>query len=388
MEEEKDLEVMNDLEKQKWKKKLRKEIKKPMKTGRKVAVSAGCLGIAAGLFFTMSDSEVMAKARKAVEETYRSIAVWVGGTPEENDYVQEIYGNATANGREITIVDLMADQDLLQISYQDKLLEAENFKESGDLDDPYGSDKYFLSASLLVEGETVGEGHVSRVDLASDTNIINGSFEIYTGNSGCDLSQIKEGELVLQMYERGSAAGDEWRFSLNLEKRNLKSSTNTQELSETFDLGDGRTLEIYKYAENEGGRKLYAKIEAPEDWNPENAAGDLQITGITDQKEKIKFEYIGEDLYLMDRNIRSAAKSVDLFDVHGGDDQAQLAENDVFGQFLYLLHFEVAQAFGRVFHDRRLGGDADGEDRRHVDADVLPRERALQIHADGKGREV
>lgn len=312
MEEEKDLEVMNDLEKQKWKKKLRKEIKKPMKTGRNVAVSAGCLGIAAGLFFTMSDSEVMAKARKAVEETYRSIAVWVGGTPEENDYVQEIYGNATANGREITIVDLMADQDLLQISYQDKLLEAENFKESGDLDDPYGLDKYFLSASLLVEGETVGEGHVSRVDLASDTNIINGSFEIYTGNSGCDLSQIKEGELVLQMYERGSAAGDEWRFSLNLEKRNLKSSTNTQELSETFDLGDGRTLEIYKYAENEGGRKLYAKIEAPEDWNPENAAGDLQITGITDQKEKIKFEYIGEDLYLMDRNIRSAAKSVDL----------------------------------------------------------------------------
>ena len=34
LEEEKDLEVMNDLEKQKWKKKLRKEIKKPMKTGK------------------------------------------------------------------------------------------------------------------------------------------------------------------------------------------------------------------------------------------------------------------------------------------------------------------------------------------------------------------
>ena len=35
LEEEKDLEVMNDLEKQKWKKKLRKEIQKPMKTGKK-----------------------------------------------------------------------------------------------------------------------------------------------------------------------------------------------------------------------------------------------------------------------------------------------------------------------------------------------------------------
>ena len=64
LEEEKDLEVMDDLEKQKWKKKLRKEIRKPAKTGRKIAVSAGCLGIAAGLFFIMSDSEVMAKARK------------------------------------------------------------------------------------------------------------------------------------------------------------------------------------------------------------------------------------------------------------------------------------------------------------------------------------
>ena len=52
LEEEKDLEVMNDLEKQKWKKKLRKEIRKPGKTGRKVAVSAGCLGIAAaGCFY-------------------------------------------------------------------------------------------------------------------------------------------------------------------------------------------------------------------------------------------------------------------------------------------------------------------------------------------------
>ena len=159
MEEEKDLEVMNDLEKQKWKKKLRKEIKKPMKTGRKVAVSAGCLGIAAGLFFTMSDSEVMAKARKAVEETYRSIAVWVGGTPEENDYVQEIYGNATANGREITIVDLMADQDLLQISYQDKLLEAENFKESGDLDkikfEYIGEDLYLMDRNIRSAAKSV-----------------------------------------------------------------------------------------------------------------------------------------------------------------------------------------------------------------------------------------
>ncbi len=82
------------------------------------------------------------------------------------------------------------------------------------------------------------------------------------------------------------------------------------------------------------------------------------------------------------------AVGVDLFDVHGGDDEAQLAEDDVFGEFLYLVHLEVAQAFRRVFHDRGLGGDADGEDGRNVYADVLPRQRALEVDADGQRRQV
>ena len=80
-----------------------------------------------GCFYYLRTSEVLAVAKQAVEETYRSIAVWVGGTPEENDYVQEVYGKATANGREITIVDMIVDEDLLQISYQDRDLSIEKF---------------------------------------------------------------------------------------------------------------------------------------------------------------------------------------------------------------------------------------------------------------------
>ena len=138
--------------------KAEKEIKKPVKTGRKVAVSAGCLGIAAGLFLLLADSEVLAVAKQAVEETYRSIAVWVGGTPEENDYVQEVYGKATANGREITIVDMIVDEDLLQISYQDRDLSIENFLQGGYVGSPAeetkDNTKYFLDAELLVDGKT------------------------------------------------------------------------------------------------------------------------------------------------------------------------------------------------------------------------------------------
>src|SRR5699024_12837252 len=95
-----------------------------------------------GLFLLLADSEVLAVAKQAVEETYRSIAVWVGGTPEENDNVQEVYGKATANGREITIVDMIVDEDLLQISYQDRDLIIENFLYVGYVGCRAGETKY------------------------------------------------------------------------------------------------------------------------------------------------------------------------------------------------------------------------------------------------------
>ena len=313
LEEEKDLEVMNDLEKQKWKKKLRKEIKKPVKTGRKVAVSAGCLGIAAGLFFTMSDSEVMAKARKAVEDSYRSIAIWIIGTPRENDYVQEVYGKDTANGREVTIVDMIADEDLLQISYKDRDLTIENFEAAGYLDEDMekrtDSTKYSLDAQLLVDGEIVGEGWINSYSLRFNTNAIDNTFSIYTGDYGCDLSEVEEAELILK--ERYYPDTEEWRFHLNLQKRNLKNTTREQELDETYTMPDGRIIHIYKYAENEGGRKLYVKTERPEGWDPnEDWSGILDLTGVTDKYRKVKFKHEAGDVYLIDRNIDSDTRSI------------------------------------------------------------------------------
>ena len=89
-----------------------------------------------------------------------------------------------------------------------------------------------------------------------------------------------------------------------------------------------------------------------------------------------------------DRLQKLVAVGVDLLDVHGGDDQAQLAEDDVLGELLDLVHFEVAQPFRRILHDGGLGGDADREDRRNVDADILPREGALQVYRNGQRRQI
>ena len=52
------------------------------------------------------------------------------------------------------------------------------------------------------------------------------------------------------------------------------------------------------------------------------------------------------------------------------------------------LHAQAEQALGGVFHDAGLGRDADHEGRRGVDADVLLRERALELDVDRDRREV
>lgn len=316
MEEETDPEGMNDLEKQIWKKKLKKEIRSPGKAGRRLAVSAGCLGIAAGLFVLLADSEVLAVAKQTIEETYKSIAVWVGGTPEENDYVQEIYGKATANGREITIVDMIADEDLLQISYQDRDLSIENFLQGGYVsrnpaEETKDNTKYFLDAELLVDGKTAGSGAVGTIRLSSETNAIDGNFCIYTGDFGVDMSKVKEAELILR--QRYVEAEEEWKFSLDLEKKNLKDTTKTQELSQSFAIEDGRTVEVYQYAENEGARKLYVKVTRPENWDPDKFySGYLQFRGVTDQKQKVMFEQAARDIYLLNRNINSNTRSITI----------------------------------------------------------------------------
>ena len=82
------------------------------------------------------------------------------------------------------------------------------------------------------------------------------------------------------------------------------------------------------------------------------------------------------------------AVGIDLLDVHGGDDQAELAEDDVLGQLLDLLELQAQQALGGVLHDPRLGGDAHGEAAGDVDADVLAGQSVFQIHRDGHGGQI
>ena len=79
---------------------------------------------------------------------------------------------------------------------------------------------------------------------------------------------------------------------------------------------------------------------------------------------------------------QTLAVGVDLLDRHGGDDHTHLAEDDVSGERLDLGDLLVQQALGGVLHDARLLGHGDREGGRRVHADVLLRQRTLELDVD------
>ncbi len=82
------------------------------------------------------------------------------------------------------------------------------------------------------------------------------------------------------------------------------------------------------------------------------------------------------------------AVGVDLFDVHGGDDETELTEDNVARQIGYLRERKHSEPLRGILHDRRIGGDPDGEDAGYVDTDILFGKRAFEIDRDRKRRQI
>ena len=82
------------------------------------------------------------------------------------------------------------------------------------------------------------------------------------------------------------------------------------------------------------------------------------------------------------------AVGVDLFDLHGGDDQTELTENNVLGKLLDLTQTETQQTLRGILHDARLGGNTDRKAGGNVDSDILTGKRVCQVDIDGNRRQV
>ena len=81
------------------------------------------------------------------------------------------------------------------------------------------------------------------------------------------------------------------------------------------------------------------------------------------------------------------AVAVQFLDAHSGNDETQLSEEDVSGQFLNLLRRLSEQTFCGSQHALRLRADTHGEATRHVHADVLLRQGIRQVRIDANRRQ-
>ena len=78
--------------------------------------------------------------------------------------------------------------------------------------------------------------------------------------------------------------------------------------------------------------------------------------------------------------LESFAILVDLLDLHLGDHEAQLAEDDFAGQLLDVRLAHPEKTHGGGVHHRGIRIQRHGEGAGHIDADVVGRQRAAQVH--------
>ena len=136
---------------------------------------------------------------------------------------------------------------------------------------------------------------------------------------------------------------------------------------------------LFRIVDRLGGRLFTQRFDIP------RLVGDIGHIHV-DQPQTDLFQF-GFHI-VVHRFHKLVAVGIDLFNIHGRNDQTQLTEDDVLRQLLHLNHFQPQQPLGGVLHSTRLGGDPHRKPRGHIHADVLVRQRVGQIHVDGNGGQI
>ena len=104
--------------------------------------------------------------------------------------------------------------------------------------------------------------------------------------------------------------------------------------------------------------------------------GDIRDVDVDELQADLR--QLGLDV-LQHPGLELLAVAIDLLDIHHGDGGAQLAVYDVLGRVFDLGRVKRQQPLRGVVHQFLDGTDAEGEAGRHVDADVLFRQRTAQV---------
>lgn len=310
--EETDIQEMDSLEKARWKKRLRDQIR----TGRKkhsgkraAAAAAACVHLAPGMTATGTGQTILAMVQEAAQSHLPGVVHWVPGFSQTRDeYVTEIAKSFQVEDTTVTLADAVADEDTILFSF---------YLEQEKTDNSFG-----MQAELYAGEEKIGTGISNFMSWSEESQKARGKMRVLS--EGADFSQIRDAELVLTCGYLNSSAEEkqEETIPITFTGKNLKEETKTQDVDYEYTISDGRKIQILQYSENQANLKLYAKVTYPEGYDRDNVNYITSLKGRTDMGDMVEFtrmqRYEQEDgtsteLFLADANIPAAAEFIKLY---------------------------------------------------------------------------
>lgn len=299
-----DFEPLNDIDKNKFKKNIKKSInsskdKKKYRNAAAVAViSAVCLG-AAGLS-TQAGAEVMMQVRESIESALNI---------EKNidDYKTVINKRVTDNNITIQLNEVILDEKELIISTNissDKILGDDEF---------YDEDKtiYINNKKVKFTGQS---GSAGKIDDKTIQSILMYDLDALDEKDLDGDLDIKIVYSKVSINHKNPVRG-KWVFEFKANKDMLMTDTNEIKLDYSFSLDNGEKITLEKYKSNDIGQNIYAEVEG---FN-KNESYDIQLRGTDDLNNEIIFylsrvrnDYLDFKYDNFYKNIDDNAKTITL----------------------------------------------------------------------------
>lgn len=269
-------EEFSDFDKNKVKKKFRKSLRKEKSYKKYIAVASLAI-----ISICLLNNNFVSYAKEIIEDISYSISEALGLESNLEDYTNIINKAISRNGMDVTLNEVLLNNDELVFTYtvkSDKKLNEvgyENFHLSG------------LSINNKMLG-SVGGGDSEYIDEYTVKNVERMTlFEI----DNDELKGETNIKIKFNLFENNKTKGQPWVFKFKANGKKLALDTEEIKINKTIQLENGAEFVLEKYTKNDMGEKIYTRIDNY-DYNKNY---DIKIVGIDENGSDILFTMTSSD---------------------------------------------------------------------------------------------
>ncbi|MDO5518587.1 MAG: DUF4179 domain-containing protein [Clostridium sp.] len=303
--EDYDVEILNDMEKKKYKNNIRKSIGgstvKARKRYKGIAAAMVFVVLGTGFLSTDAGAQVMLDMSESIGSALRT-------DKNIDDYKTVINKCVSDNGVNIQLNEVVLAKNKLIISTDissDKLLKD---------DEMYDADKtiYINDKKVRFTGQT---GSAGKVDDYTSESVMEYDLDSVNEEDLNGEIDIKIIYTKVSLYGDKSSVRGKWKFEFKTSRDNLMADTYEEDIDYEFTLDNGEKVILEKYMSNAVGQNIYARVENSNTKERDN----VMLKGHDDLGNEVDF-YLsrGREGYMdfrynnYDRNIDDNAKTLTL----------------------------------------------------------------------------